>query len=56
MVWVSWVDPQKHGLGHWSTRFYFGSKNKVWIRYFSSWVRSGQKILTRFSMSTHVGI
>ena len=41
------------GSGHGSTRFCFGSKkNRVRVGYFSGWVGSGQKILTRFAMST----
>ena len=32
--------------------FVSGQKNGVRVRYFSGWVRLGQKILTRFAMST----
>ena len=32
--------------------FASGQKNRVRVRYFSGWVGSGQKILTRIAMST----
>ena len=43
---------KKQGSGHRLTRFCFGSKNQVWIGYFLGRVESGQKILTRFAMSS----
>ena len=47
---ASWVGltRKRHGSIH----FCFGSKNQVWVKYFSDQVGSGQNILTRFAMST----
>ena len=52
---LGWVEltNKKHGSGHESIRFCFGSKNQVRVRYFLGWVGSDQKILTHFAPCPH---
>ena len=50
--WVS-LTCKKHGPSHESTCFYFGSKNWVWIGYFSGRVRKFWPVLPWFIQPLH---